>query len=93
MATRLVRGAATLVRTERHGRTWSYGTAAPDESQTILGVFAGSCGLAIAAFVAHRRLAGTGERAGCTSMVAFVAAWIGILTALITGAFLLSLVA
>jgi hypothetical protein len=58
--------------------------------QTILGVFVGTCLVAIAAYAAHRRLAGPGERPGCLSMVAFVAAWLALLTALITGLFLLS---
>ena len=48
-------------------------------------------GLAVAAFIAHGRLAGPGERAGCISMGAFVIGWLAVLTALVTGFFLLSL--
>jgi hypothetical protein len=58
--------------------------------QTILVVCLGACVVCVAAFVVHRRLAGPGERPGCVSMLAFVAAWLALLTALITGAFLLS---
>jgi hypothetical protein len=57
--------------------------------QTILGVCLGAWVVAVAAYAAHRRLAGPGERPGCASMLAFVAAWLAVLTALITGAFLL----
>jgi len=59
------------------------------DSRAIVVTFVVACGLAVAALVAHRRLAGTGERAGCVSMIAFVVAWLAVLTALITGAFLL----
>jgi hypothetical protein len=46
--------------------------------------------VAIIAFVAHRRLAGLTERPGCISMIAFVVGWLAVLTALITGLFLLA---
>jgi hypothetical protein len=61
------------------------------DTWTIISVCAAACIIAVAAFIAHGRLAGTGERAGCISMVAFVIGWMAALTALITGAFLLSL--
>jgi len=61
------------------------------DTQAIASVFTAACALAVAAFVAHRRLAGAGERARCMSMIAFVAGWLAVLTALITGALLLSL--
>jgi hypothetical protein len=47
--------------------------------------------LTVLAFVAHRRLAGSGERPGCLSMIAFVIAWLALLLALVTGVFLFSL--
>ena len=47
--------------------------------------------VALAAFVAHGRLAGPGERPGCASMLAFVLGWLAVLTGLITAVFLLSL--
>jgi len=46
--------------------------------------------VAIIAFVAHRRLAGLGDRPGCISMMAFVIGWLAALTALITGLFLVA---
>jgi hypothetical protein len=56
----------------------------------ILAVCVASCVVAIVAFVAHRRLAGTAERAGLASMLAYVLGWLAVLTAIITGGFLLS---
>jgi hypothetical protein len=44
----------------------------------------------VVAFIGHGRLAGTGERAGCASMVAFVIGWLAVLLAAITGLFLLT---
>jgi hypothetical protein len=61
------------------------------DTWTIVSLCVAACVTAVAAFVAHGRLAGTGERAGCSSMVAFVIGWLAVLTALITGVFLLSL--
>jgi hypothetical protein len=49
--------------------------------------------VAVVAFVAHRRLAGTGERPGLVSMIAFVIGWLAVLLALITGLFLVSVLA
>ena len=59
------------------------------DSLAIGGVFVGSAVLAALSFLAHGRWAGTGERAGCLSMLAFVLGWLCVLTALLTGAFLL----
>jgi hypothetical protein len=59
------------------------------DTQTISMVFGGSAVFTIVAFWLHRRLAGTGERAGATSMAAFVLGWLGALTAILTGTFLL----
>jgi hypothetical protein len=60
------------------------------DTWTISCVCVTACAVTISAFIAHRRLAGTGERAGCMSMVAFVIGWVAVLTALITGLFLFS---
>ncbi|HEY1294962.1 MAG TPA: hypothetical protein VGJ60_17930 [Chloroflexota bacterium] len=46
--------------------------------------------MAVVAFVAHRRLARGAERAGLLSMLAYVLGVLAVLTALITGGFLLS---
>jgi hypothetical protein len=46
--------------------------------------------VAVVAFVAHRRLARGAERAGLLSMLAYVLGVLAVLTALITGGFLLS---
>ena len=48
--------------------------------------------VATLAFMAHRRLARGRERAGLLSMLAYVLGVVAVLTALITGGFLLSLV-
>jgi len=56
----------------------------------ILAVCVASCVVAVAAFVAHRRLARGAERAGLLSMLAYVLGVVAVLTALITGGFLLS---
>jgi hypothetical protein len=63
------------------------------DTQAIIGTFLGACAAAVIAFAAHRRLAGTGERAGCVSMIAFVIGWVAVLLAAITGLFLASLIA
>jgi hypothetical protein len=60
------------------------------DTRAIASLCGAACVIAGVAFVAHRRLAGTGERAGCTSMLAYVIGWLAVLTALITGGFLLS---
>ena len=62
------------------------------QAGAILAVCLVSCAVAIAAFVAHRRLAGTAERAGLLSMLAYVLGVLAVLTALITGGFLLSVI-
>ena len=59
------------------------------DTQAIGAVFGGSAVLAIVAFWLHRRLAGSAGRPGGASMAAFVLAWLGAMTALLTGAFLL----
>jgi hypothetical protein len=61
------------------------------DTRTIVSLCGAACVTAIVAFLAHGRLAGNGERAGCSSMVAFVIGWLAVLTALIPGAFLVSL--
>jgi hypothetical protein len=55
----------------------------------IIGVCIGSIVLAVLAFRAHVRWAGSGERAGLTSMLAFVFGWLCVITAVFTGSFLL----
>jgi hypothetical protein len=62
------------------------------DTQAIVATFVGACAAAVVAFVAHGRLAGTGERAGCLSMIAFVLGWLAVVLAAITGLFLVSLV-
>ena len=59
------------------------------DTRAIVSTFVAACVVAVVALLLHRRLAGTGERAGCVSMIAFVITWLAVLTALITGAFLL----
>ncbi len=58
------------------------------DTSAIALVFAGSLVLAVASFWAHRAWAGSGERAGFVSMMAFVFGWLCVLTALLTGGFL-----
>ncbi|MBV9545204.1 MAG: hypothetical protein JOY61_12610 [Chloroflexi bacterium] len=60
------------------------------QTPAILGTFAGAFIVAVVAFVAHARLAGSGERPGCMSMMAFVIGWLAVLTAAITGLFLIA---
>lgn len=60
------------------------------DTAAIVTTFVLACVVAIAAFFAHGRLAGTGERPGCISMIAFVIGWLAVLLAVITGVFLLS---
>jgi hypothetical protein len=59
------------------------------DAQTIGMVFGGSTVLTVVLFWLHARLAGTEGRPGAASMLAFVLGWLGTLTALITGLFLL----
>jgi len=59
------------------------------DTQTIGMVFGGSALLTVVAFWLHRQLAGVAGRPGAASMAAFVLGWLGALTALLTGAFLL----
>jgi hypothetical protein len=58
-------------------------------TQAIVATCLGACVVALVAFVAHRRLAGTREHPGCASMIAFVIGWLAVLLAVITGLFLL----
>lgn len=60
------------------------------QADAILAVCLGACVVAVLAFSAHRRLARGVERAGLVSMLAYVLGVIAVLTALITGGFLLS---
>jgi hypothetical protein len=57
--------------------------------QTIGTIFFASAVLTIVSFWLHGRLAGTEGRPGAASMGAFVLGWLSVLTALLTGAFLL----
>jgi len=60
------------------------------DTRAIVTTFVLACIAAAAAFSAHGRLAGSGERPGFMSMIAFVIGWLAVLLALITGLFLLS---
>jgi hypothetical protein len=60
------------------------------DTQAIVSTFVGACVVAVVAFIAHGRLAGSGERPGLISMLAFVLGWLMVLLALITGIFLAS---
>ena len=53
-------------------------------------VFGASVVLTLVSFWLHSRLAGTAGRPGVASMLAFVLGWLSALTALLTGAFLLT---
>jgi hypothetical protein len=57
--------------------------------QTIVGVFVGAVVATVVSFWLHARFAGTGERAGPVSMAAFVLGWLCVITAVLTGTFLL----
>jgi hypothetical protein len=63
----------------------------PMDTRAIVTTFLVACVVAVGGFVAHGRLAGTGERPGLLSMIAFVIGWMGVLLAVITGLFLVSL--
>ena len=58
------------------------------DTRAIVTTFVVACAVAVLAFIAHRRLAGTGEWPGCISMIAFVVGWLAVLLAVITGIFL-----
>ena len=60
--------------------------------QTIVEVFVGAVVLTVVSFWLHARFAGTGERAGPFSMAAFVLGWLSVITAVLTGTFLLVVV-
>ena len=60
------------------------------DRQTIGMVFGASIVMTVVSFWLHGRLAGTAGRPGAASMLAFVLGWLGALTALLTGAFLLT---
>ncbi len=60
------------------------------QAVAILAVCLGSVVVAVLGFIAHSRLARGHERAGLLSMLAYVVGVIAVLTALITGGFLLS---
>jgi hypothetical protein len=68
-----------------------YRAISPLDTGQIVSVFVGACVACAVFFILHRRLAGAHERAGLWSMLAFVAGWLSVLTAAITGLFLLSL--
>jgi hypothetical protein len=61
------------------------------DTQAIVVTCIASSVLTVVGFIAHRRLAGSGEHPGCLSMIAFVLAWLALLLAVVTGLFLLSL--
>ena len=58
------------------------------DTTAILLVCLGAVVLAAASFWAHRAWAGSGERAGCVSMLAFAFGWVCVVTAVLTGGFL-----
>ncbi len=58
------------------------------DTTAILSTCLASSLLTLVAFAAHGRLAGSGERPGCLSMIAFVMGWLALLTAILTGVFL-----
>jgi len=60
------------------------------DTRAIVTTFVLACIAAAAAFYAHVRLAGEGERPGLISMILFVIGWLAVLLALITGLFLIS---
>jgi hypothetical protein len=61
------------------------------DTRAIVTTFIGACVVAVGAFFAHGRLAGTGERPGLISMLFFVLGWLAVLLAVITGIFLAGL--
>lgn len=56
--------------------------------QTIVWVCIGSVAVTVSCFWLHTRLAGTGEHVGPVSMATFVVAWLAVITAILTGTFL-----
>ncbi len=63
------------------------------DTATIATIFAASAASSATAFWAHGRLAGESGRPGAASMAAFVVGWLAMLTALLTGIFLITLLA
>ena len=63
--------------------------SAPMDTQTIGTIFGGSAVVTVVSFWLHGRLAGTEGRPGAASMMAFVVGWLSVLTAVLTGTFLL----
>lgn len=61
----------------------------PMDLQRIATDFVGSLVVTVVSFWLHVRLAGSVGRPGPASMAAFVLGWMGVLTALCTGGFLL----
>jgi hypothetical protein len=61
------------------------------DTRAIVTTFLVACVAAVAAFIAHGRLAGPGERPGLISMLFFVVGWLAVLLAVITGIFLAGL--
>ena len=57
--------------------------------QTIVMVCVGAVLGTVLCFWLHARFAGTGERAGPVPMAAFVLGWLCVITAVVTGTFLL----
>src|SRR5262249_18351627 len=60
--------------------------------QAIVGVFVGAVLATFGCFWLHTRFAGTGEHVGPFSMAAFVLGWLCVITAVVTGMFLLVVV-
>jgi hypothetical protein len=59
------------------------------DTQTIGTIFGASAAATVVSFWLHGRLAGAEGRPGPASMIAFVLGWLSVLTALLTGVFLL----
>ena len=59
------------------------------DTQTIRTNFGASAVVTAVSFWLHGRLAGSEGRPGAASMTAFVLGWLSVLTALLTGVFLL----
>ncbi len=59
------------------------------DTEMIATVFGASTVLTLVAFWLHGRFAGSEGRPGSASMLAFVVGWLGALTAILTGGFLL----
>ena len=59
------------------------------DTQTIGTIFGASAVVTVVSFWLHGHLAGSEGRPGAASMIAFVLGWLSVLTALLTGTFLL----